>query len=308
MLFALLLLLLAGMVTVGLQIIKHNRSIWGRTDRINSKILSKVRKVRVYLPASYEASTPNKQLYPVIYLLDGDVHCASVVAMLKQPGDVNHHAAHTKLIVVAVKSSDRARDFTQTRSLIGPEGNKLPGLINSGGSEKFIAFIEKELVPYIESVYPASQHKAIIGHSLGGLAVMNILIHQTKLFNAYVAIDPSMWWDNRKVLHEAQEQFKNKNFSGTSLFLGIANTMPAGMDIEQAMDDTTGSTNHVRSILELISILKSNPATGLSWQHKYYPDKDHGSVALPGIYDALGFLFDNKANDDAVNSPFVKNE
>jgi predicted alpha/beta superfamily hydrolase len=308
MLFALLLLLLAGMVTVGVQIIKHNRSIWGRTDRINSKILSTVRKVRVYLPASYEASTPNKQLYPVIYLLDGDAHCASVVAMLKQPGELNHHGANTELIVVAVKSSDRARDFTPTRSLIGPEGNKLPGLINSGGSEKFIAFIEKELVPYIESVYPASQRKAIIGHSLSGLVVMNILITQTKLFNAYVAIDPSMWWDNKKILNKAAAKFKDGDFTGTSLFLGVANTMPAGMDVKQAKNDTTGSTNHVRSILELISILESNPGNGLHWLHKYYADKDHGSVALPGIYDALRFLCDDGAINAAGTSPFVKNQ
>lgn len=280
-------------IAVSMQIIKHNRLIWGKTHRIHSKILNKARTIRVYLPADYNKSASNNQLYPVVYLFDGDAYCASVMGMLKQLREEATGSAYPEMIVVAVGNPDRASDFTPTNSLIGPDRNKLDMLKNSGGSEKFIAFVEKELIPYIESGYPALPYKTIIGHSLGGLAVMNILIHQTKMFDAYVAIEPSMWWDDKKVLDEARMKFKEKNFSGIAFFLGIANTMPAGMDFQQATQDTADSTNHVRSILELIDILGHNPGNGLNWQYKYYPDKNHGSVALPGIYDALRFLFDS---------------
>jgi predicted alpha/beta superfamily hydrolase len=288
-------LLSIAAIAIAVQVIKHNLLIWGRTNRIHSKILNTTRRVRVVLPAGYNKSARVKQQYPVIYLFDGDALCKRVIAVLKQLKEETTDGIYPEMIIVAVSNRDRASDLTPTNSLIGPEGNRLDMLKNSGGSEKFIAFIERELMPYIESAYPTSRYKMLMGYSLGGLTVMNILINQTKMFDAYIAIDPSMWWDNRKVLEKAQEQFKNKNFAGTSLFLGIANTMPADMDIEQAKDDITGPTNHIRSILELIAILESNPDNGLNWQHKYYPDKDHDSVTLPGIYDALRFLFDNKA-------------
>jgi predicted alpha/beta superfamily hydrolase len=306
--FVALLLLSAGMAAIGALIIKYNGIVWGQPGVIYSGILGEARRIRVFLPAGYNKFARNKQQYPVIYLFDGDALSAEVIKGLTHLRQQNPDANCPEMIVVAVGNTDRASDFTPTISSIGPEGDELNMLKNSGGSQKFIDFIEKELIPYIESVYPASSYKTLMGYSLGGLTVMNILMTQTKMFDAYAAIDPSMWWDNRIVLNDAAAKFKGGNFTGTSLFLGVANTTPTGMVITQAKGDTTGSTNHIRSILELIDILDGNPANGLRWQHKYYPDKDHDSVVSPGIRDAVRFLFDSKAIDAAGNSPFIKNQ
>jgi len=162
-------------------------------------------------------------------------------------------------------------------------------LINSKGSSR--DFIEKELMPHIDSLYPVAPYKVLIGHSFGGLTAMNILVHHPEMFNSYVAIDPSMWWDNRKLLNQAKEVFKQKNYSGKSLYLGIANTMPSGMDTLQARIDTTGNTGHIRSILALKDVLKSNTADGLKFAYAYYKEDNHGSVPLITEYDALHFLF-----------------
>ncbi|MDP9048155.1 MAG: alpha/beta hydrolase-fold protein [Bacteroidota bacterium] len=278
-------------IAIGVQIIKHNRSIWGKTYSIHSKILNKSRTIRVYLPAGYKKSVPNNQLYPVVYLFDGDALYSPVLDALKQLRN-RSDAAYPEMIVVAIKHTDRARDFTPTSSLIGPEGNKLDMLKSSGGSENFIDFVQKELIPHIESVYPASPQKILIGYSLGGLTVMIIFIHQNKMFDAYAAIDPSMWWDGNKALSEAMMKVNNIDFTSSSLFIAVANTMPAGMDIKQVKNDATASTNHIRSILGLIGILKRNCGNGFNWEHKYYPDTDHDSVVSPGVYDALKFLFD----------------
>ena len=95
----------------------------------------------------------------------------------------------------------------------------------SGGGEKFISFIERELMPHVDSLYPTAPYRMLIGHSLGGLTVMNTLIHHTNLFKSYVAIDPAMSWDNQKLLKETKKALANNTYSGISLFLGIANTM-----------------------------------------------------------------------------------
>lgn len=306
--FAALLLLLAGMAAMGAFIIKYNGIVWGQPGVIYSRILGEARRIRIFLPAGYNKSAAIKQQYPVIYLFDGDALSAEVIKGLTHLRRQNPDATCPDMIVVAVRNTDRASDFTPTISSIGPEGDELDMLKNSGGSEKFISFIEKELIPYIESIYPTSPYKTLMGYSLGGLTVMNILINRTKMFNAYAAIDPSMWWDSRIVLNDAATKFKDGDFTGTSLFLGVANTMPAGMDITQVKDDTTGSTNHIRSILGLIDILKGNPGNGLGWQYKYYSDKDHDSVVAPGIHDAIHFLFNNKAINAADSLPFVKNQ
>jgi predicted alpha/beta superfamily hydrolase len=118
------------------------------------------------------------------------------------------------------------------------------------------------------------------------------------MFNAYVAIDPSMWWDNKKLLIQANEVMKQKTFEGKSLFLGIADTMPAGMDTLHIQNDTSALTTHIRSIFQLRDLLLKYPQNGLVWHYKYYKDESHGSVPLLAEYDAMRFIFShNKFSD-----------
>lgn len=260
----------------------------GKTDSLDSKILGEKRKIWVYVP---NGAKDSKKKYPVVYLLDGEAHFSSVVGMIQQLSSVNGNTVCPEMIVVGIPNTDRTRDLTPTNSLIDPNGNKINDFKTSGGGEKFESFIEKELIPHIDSVYPVAPYRMLIGHSFGGLTVMNIMMNHTNMFNSYVAIDPSMWWDNRKLLNKAGEAFKQKKFEGKSLFLGVANTMPGGMDTLQVRLDSSGKTNHIRSILALKDTLKRNPGNGLNWSYKYYSQDDHSSVPLITEYDALHFLF-----------------
>ena len=69
----------------------------------------------------------------------------------------------------------------------------------------FIA-IEKELQPYIETKYKTNNDKTIIGQSLGGLFATEVLLKKPTLFNKYIIISPSLWWDNGSLLNQ------NSNF------------------------------------------------------------------------------------------------
>ncbi len=269
-----------------------NKIVIGKIDSIESTILNEKRKVWVYVPNIVSLDIYAKQRYPVVYVLDGDGHFSSIVGMIQQLSTVNGNSICPEMIVVGIPNTDRTRDLTPTHIDSDPPYMDSAFSKTSGGGEKFISFIEKELMPFIDSKYPTEPYKMLIGHSFGGLAVMQTFVHHTKLFNSYVCIDPSMWWDKQKLLDEAQNVLATEKYENVSLYLGIANTMEEGMDINKVEKDTSGSTRHIRSILALDKHFKANKQNGLKYKGKYYGDDSHGSVPLITEYDALHFIFD----------------
>ncbi|MEI9912732.1 MAG: alpha/beta hydrolase-fold protein [Bacteroidota bacterium] len=119
-----------------------------------------------------------------------------------------------KMIVVGILNTDRTRDLTPTH--IDAESPHYVSSADSafyktsGGGENFIAFIENELMPHIEATYKTAPYKMLIGHSYGGLAVMQTFVHHNNLFNTYISIDPSMHWDNQKLMKQAQKLLAEK--------------------------------------------------------------------------------------------------
>ncbi len=264
---------------------------FGHTDSLYSAVLKENRNLWVYVPESNPLDIFTPERYPVVYLLDGDAHFEFVVSMLRQLSSPNGSEMLPKMMVVAIPNTDRMRDLSPSHVDSAPHLDE-NFLRTTGGGEDFLAFIEKELMPYIESKYPTAPYRTLIGHSLGGLMVMQALVHHPDMFQAYVAIDPSMWWDNQKLLNTDKTVLASGNFSGKSLYMGIANTMDEGMDIEHVAQDTAGSSLHIRSILETDQLLKSLSSTGLKYASRYYPDDTHNSAPLITEYDAFRFIFD----------------
>lgn len=257
----------------------------GKIDSLQSKILGEQRKIWVHVPDGAN------QKYPVVYVLDGDGHFSSVVGMIQSLSTGGNNNC-PKMIVVGITNTDRTRDLTPTH--IDADLPMIDSTLvkTSGGGENFIAFIEKELMPHIEAKYPTAPYKMLIGHSFGGLAVMQTFTHHNHLFNSYICIDPSMWWDQEKLLKQTEKALAEKKFEGKSLYLGIANTLEDGMDIKKVRKDKSAETKHIRSILALQAAFEKNKQNGLQYRGKYYPDDTHGSVPLITEYDALRFFFD----------------
>ena len=268
----------------------HNIQI-GTIDSISSKVLKEDRKIWVHLPRGAQNAGFAKQKYPVVYLLDGDAHFSSVVGMIEELSEINGNTICPEMIVVGITNTNRTRDLTPTHSDVDPPFVPQNLSEQSGGGEKFAEFLEKELIPYIDSKYPTAPYKTLIGHSFGGLTAINILTNHTNLFNSYIAIDPSMWWDHQKFLAETQKKLANKNLANVSLFLAAANTMDESMDVIKVRKDTTLFTRHIRSILDLNDFLNQDKKSNLNYQDKYYNDDNHGSVPLIATYDALRFIF-----------------
>jgi len=269
--------------------VENGNIVIGKLDSVKSNIIGENRKIWVYVP---DGAVNNTERFPVVFVLDGDGHFSSVVGMIQQLSTINGNTMCPKMIIVGIPNTDRTRDLTPTHIDADPPFMDSTFSKTSGGGENFIAFMEKELMPHIDSKYPTAPYKMLIGHSFGGLAVMQTFVHHNDLFNSYICIDPSMWWDKEKLLKQTQKVLTEKKFEGKSFYLGIANTLEEGMDIKKVQKDTSQETKHIRSILKLQAAFEENKQNGLKYKGKYYADDTHGSVPLITEYDALRFFFD----------------
>jgi predicted alpha/beta superfamily hydrolase len=285
-----LFLLLALLVVPALapaQTVQNNAIVIGRVDSVTSEVLKEKRKLWVYVPDG-AASVYAPQRYPVLYLLDGDAWFATTTGVIQKLSAFPNSVC-PEMIVVGIPNTHRTRDLTPSTSTTDIGELSAAELSTSGGGENFTAFLEKELIPYVDAHYPTTAHRTLIGHSFGGLLVMNTLVHHPALFENYVAIDPSMWWDQQKLLQQAHELLAQPRFAGRALFVASANN--TGQDSLQVLKDTSVGGAMTRSKWQLRDELARNRRNGLRSAYKYYPTDTHNTVPLPATYDALHFLF-----------------
>lgn len=259
----------------------------GQRDTIYSEVLDETRHYWVHLPSSYYDRSIQPMKYPVLYILDGNIHFHSITGMTDiLSSGVNGTHVIPEMIVVAVLNTDRTRDFTPTSSKKGFDGKEADWIGNSGGGDDFLRFLETELIPKVESDYRTLPYLTFVGHSFGGLAVMNALITRPQLFNAYVLIEPSTWWDNKIILKRTTDFLKSSDLKGRSLYIAQANPFVADDPRGDAVDDAFSATKQLQSTLAELN-------TDLHWQYKYYERDNHGSVAFIAEYDALRFIFED---------------
>lgn len=281
-------LLLATIITSSFAQPLSGPKISGTIYSIYSNILKEKRTIFVYAPSS---ATTSK--CPVVYLLDPEGHFNTATEMIKE---LAVKGVLPEMIVVGITNTDRTRDLTPTH--VGKElyhdkamGWNLEAMKTSGGAENFTAFIEKELIPHIDSLYSTAPYRILIGHSFGGLMATNTLLNHSDLFNAYIVIDPSLWWDNQKLFKQVEKEFVNKKLDGKTVYMAVANVKPINMNVAQVRKDTAVTTVHMRTNLQLNDFLTLNKQNNLRYSGKYYNDDDHGSVPIIATYDGLRFIF-----------------
>lgn len=271
----------------------------GFEETISSKILGQERKVSIHIPNSNGGNKiKDRGNYPVIYLLDGSENFNTVVSITEHMAESN---LCPPMIVVGILHQNRLVDLTTGTD------KELPDVV--GGGEKFMSYVEKELIPYIDANYPTTTYKTFIGHSLGGLTVMNTFLHNPKLFNSYVSLDASLWWDNQKVVKEAKTILPTQNYKGKTLYMAMANRLERGVDTVSVQKDTSGTTGLIRSNLAFIKEQSKNKKNQLRFKYKFYEDDNHPSVRLIGEYDALRFIFEFyklKIYDSELKNPDFK--
>ncbi|WP_297905282.1 alpha/beta hydrolase-fold protein [uncultured Parabacteroides sp.] len=249
----------------------------GKERSLYSATLQEERSYWIHLPELYDADTIRR--YPVVYLLDGDSFFHSLVGIRKTLASGKGKYL-SPCIIVGVLNTDRTRDFTPTASAAGRDGKIAVGAVpQGGGSEAFCKFLTEELRAVIDSTYRTSGWNMLIGHSYAGLFTLDTFLRHTELFDTYLAVDPSLWWDQGRLVREAKRWIEGRDFKGKSLYVGVASKK---------------RTDRVDIHLDKVSCFLSEvlpQAENLRFFSKSFPDENHGTVAIPGIYDGIKQLF-----------------
>jgi predicted alpha/beta superfamily hydrolase len=259
----------------------------GRTEQLRSRVLGEPRTYSVYVPKSAQDPLYARQRYPVLYVLDGETQFQSVVTTAERLAAAR---VIPEAIIVAVHNTNRVRDFTPTHITSGYYMSREEAT-SSGGGENFTRFLQQELAPHIDSLYSTTSYRMLIGHSLGGLLVLHTLLHHPTAFQAYVAIDPSLWWDEGLLVRQASALLKQPQLAGKTLFLPIATAFKETVDTVALTQRSTPKSRALLAVPDFVAQLRNHPSNGLRWSAPTYRQEGHNTMALPGTYDGLRYAF-----------------
>ncbi len=266
----------------GIENTKNSDSITiGLKHIITSKILNEDRQIIISLPEGYAKSNAN---YPVLYLTDGFQnieHVRGSVEILTRTGNI------PPIIIVGIKSVNRERDFILTKTESNPK---------SGGGKQFLAFIETELIPYIDSTYRTNSFRVLEGHSLGGLFAASTLIEKPEIFQGFIIMSPAFWWNNEELTNKAKVFFKTNSNLEKSLFFGIGKK------------ESSKEFGMRKELANFINVLKANKPQKLNFEHKEFDDEGHMSSPLLSNYYGLKFIFKDLKYSDSFKTNYSDEE
>ena len=251
--------------------------VLGVIEEIESKELSETRILNIYLPEGYNEN--DSLNYPVIYLLDGSadedfIHITGLV----QYNSFEWVNRVPKSIVVGIATVDRRRDFTFPTT-IEDDKKSYP---TTGHSEKFIAFIEKDLQPFIDAKYRTTDSKTIIGQSLGGLLATEILLTKPDLFNTYIIISPSIWWDNGSLLNLDAEITRDSFDQQTEMYIGVGKEGPTPTAIPRVMEEDAKL---------LADKIEASESQNIHVHFDYLPEEDHATIMHQAVSNAFRMIY-----------------
>ncbi|WNO59468.1 alpha/beta hydrolase [Rheinheimera sp. MMS21-TC3] len=235
---------------------------------LESKNLSEERKIVVKLPDGYFENKNEK--YPVIYVLDAETELELTASLLHRMHLANEAHQH---IVVGIYNTNRTRDLAPTVNYDprGPVGQ-------GGGADKFLDFIEKELIPQINKQYRTSDNKTIVGSSIGGLFVLHSLQSRPHLFQAHLAYSPAVWWGARETLKQFKAFVKNSPNLENFLYISIGNE---GGEMREVYDS-------------LEPAIQKYLPKNLGFKSDKFQDVPHGLVLPAGLLNGFRFLFEHQ--------------
>lgn len=220
--------------------------------KITSKYINEDRVINVWTPPMYEQSTDS---LPVLYMPDGGIkedfpHIANTLAVLIEAKKI------PAFILVGIENTERKRDLT------GPSKIEydLEFIPNPGGADNFRSFIKNELMPTINKKYRTNNKKAIIGESLAGLFVMETFILDNQMFDYYIAMDPSLWFNEHYLTNNFDELIKDKNYTNKKIWF-------AG----SAVEDISQFTQTLEKKLK-------NKKTDFLWKYSDEPSEQHNTI------------------------------
>jgi predicted alpha/beta superfamily hydrolase len=246
---------------------KASPLVIGDTFTIDSKILGETRRINVYPPPGYAESRDAR--VPVLYMPDGGMaedflHVAGLVQISVTNGTMR------PFLLVGIENTQRRRDLTGPTRV--ERDKKIAPRV--GGSEAFRRFIRDELMPRVKARYRTTPEAAIVGESLAGLFVVETFLLEPELFDTYIALDPSLWWNNQELIHSAAERLRSRPSLEKTLYL-------ASSDEKEIVETTQ----------RLAEVLSKNAPPKIHWHYERMPEETHGTIYHPAALRAFRAVF-----------------
>jgi hypothetical protein len=244
----------------------------GSSIQIESKFLIETCRLNIYLPEGYHNGDTSK--YPVVYLLDGAVNEDFVhIIGLYQYFSMDWIDFVPKSIVIGIVTNDRKRDYT-FKTNIKTDSSRFP---TSGNSENFISYIQKEVKPFINQNFRTNTNATLIGQSLGGLLATEILFKSPTLFDNYLIISPSIWWNNGSILESNSNPF-DKIKSPINIYLAVGKEGLTPSAIPRVMEVD------VNLLKEKIDNINNE---NINLVFDYLPDENHATILHQAVINAI---------------------
>lgn len=238
----------------------------GETFAMPSKALGETRRINVYRPPVPDSA--KDAALPVLYLLDGGVkedflHIAGLVQVSVGNGTMR------PFLFVGIENTERRRDMTGPTE--NPEDRKIAPRV--GGSAIFRAFIAKELMPEIARRYRVTDETAVVGESAAGLFIVETLFLEPALFDTYIAVDPSLWWNNEELAKTADARLAKMQNATATLFL------------------TSSSDGNTKPVEALATAWRKAAPKTLQLIYEPMPTETHATIFHPAALKAFRTLF-----------------
>lgn len=239
----------------------------GIRDSIKSGILHETRKIMVHLPDNYSKSVKS---FPVMYQVKGDTF-----SMLDMVSTVNRLALGDEIIpemiIVAIETVS-GKDVWPTNTMYYPKPASL-------GADYFLAFIEKELIPYIENKYRTKDDRILYGQSMTSVFTIYTLLTKPALFNSYIA--------GSGAFPDCENYFKElslKSFQQAEHFTGLKIFITNGLK-----DPLISQVNSLQQMTNFSNLIKDK--LGNRVIYKYLTYENEGHVPFYSLYDGLKFIY-----------------
>ncbi|HUM47842.1 MAG TPA: alpha/beta hydrolase-fold protein [Chitinophagales bacterium] len=233
--------------------------------------------VFIRLPKDYMMKK-ERQTFPVIYSLDANAYFDILSSTMEE-------LKLNKAILVGIGYKNFLQmDSLRNRDYTFPSALAEDSFSISGGGNKFLAFIQQELIPLIDSTYRSDpSNRTIMGHSLGGYFTLYALEESIKenkmLFKNYVAASPSLGYHNQYLLNQFENQNNHNDATGCNVFL----TFGGREDAEDAGKRTTG----IDDFNSLVKVLSEKRFDNIQLKSEVYPAFGHMETAIPTFTSAL---------------------
>ncbi|NMM48130.1 alpha/beta hydrolase-fold protein [Marinigracilibium pacificum] len=244
----------------------------GSKHLLHSNILDEDREYWVSLPDSYNQEESSYKKYPLLIVLDGNVHFISISGMVNyMSSDLYRSWKIPEMIVVGIRNVDRRRDYTPDKIVTVRENN-------SGGGENFLSFLEDELIPELDQKYRTNSYRILFGHSLGGLLATHAYMKEETLFNAFIAVDPSFGTWDEETMDNKLDTVTSRSFE-RFIYMATANW------------DKRNIRNRDRHI-RLYEALNSKCEGEFHAKLEYFENENHASVPPIAFYNGISTIFE----------------